>query len=314
MRRFHSQAACVGIALLAGTSWPTRVWADEPPTAVELQEAREQFTRGRQLEDEGKFAEALVLFQRVGHVKMTPQVRFHLALCLEHTGKLADALETFRIAAREASGTAPNVVTEANQHVDALEKRVPTLTVVVVNGSPRDEISLAGRPVTAGSALRVDPGGYTLTLRRDGSVASEERVTLEEGKSVRVELAAAGVGGTAPASIQRTLGWAALGVSAASLVTMGVFIGLRSNRLSQVEAACPTLTDCAPSVAPIASEGATYATLVNVFAGLSGAAAVGGVALLLTAPAPAASAPRAGLRVNPVFAPGVGFLSVEGRF
>ncbi|MDC3960759.1 hypothetical protein [Polyangium jinanense] len=308
----------MGITLLAGTSWPASVWANEPPTAAELKEAREQFTRGRKLEDEGKFAEALALFQSVGQVKMTPQVRFHIALCLEHTGKLVDALETFRIAAREATSTAPNVVAEANQHIDALEKRVPTLTVLVAKGHPGDAISLDGRPVTAGSALRVDPGGYAVTLRRDGAVVSEQRVTLEEGKSLRVELAATpggeGSGPSAPFSLQRTLGWTAVGVSAASLVTMGVFIGLRSDRLSKVEAACPTLTNCDPSVAPIANEGATYATLVNVFAGLSGAAAVAGVALLLTAPAPAPSAPSAGLRLNPVFAPGVGFVSVEGRF
>ncbi|MDI3285530.1 hypothetical protein [Polyangium sp. 15x6] len=303
--------------MLAGTSWPTRVWADEPPTAEELKEARERFTRGRKLEDEGKFAEALALFQEVGQVKMTPQVRFHIALCLEHTGKLVDALETFRLAAREATSTAPNVVAEANQHIDTLEKRVPTLTVLVAKSRPGDAISLDGRPVTAGSALRVDPGEYTLTLKRDGAIASEQRITLEERKSLRVELEATPGGeggGAAPFSLQRTLGWTAVGVSAASLVTMGVFIGLRGDRLSKVEAACPTLTNCDPSVAPIANEGATYATLVNVFAGLSGAAAVAGVVLLFTAPAPAASAPRAGVRLNPVFAPGVGFLSVEGRF
>jgi hypothetical protein len=248
---------------------------------------------------------------------MTPQVRFHIALCLEHTSKLADALETFRLAAREAGSAAPNVVTEANEHIDALEKRVPTLTVMVTKASAGDEITLDGRPVTAGSALRVDPGAYTLTLRRSGAVAREERVTLEEGKSLRIDLAApatGGGGGPAPSSIQRTIGWSALGLSAASLVTMGVFIGLRADRLSKVEAICPTLSGCDPSVEPLASEGATYATLVNVFAGLSGAAAITGVALLLTAPAPPASAPRAGLRLHPVLAPGVGFVSVEGRF
>ncbi|MRG91218.1 hypothetical protein [Polyangium spumosum] len=301
--------------MLAGTVGPAHALASGPPTAAELKEAREQFTRGRQLEDEGKFAEALALFQRVGQVKMTPQVRFHIALCLEHTGKLADALETFRLAAREAKPTAPTVVTEANEHIEALEKRVPTLTVVVTDGSPGDVITLEGRPVTAGSANRVDPGAYTLVLRRDGEVTREQHVTVEEGQTLRVELATtADVGKPrpGPSSTQRTLGFAALGLSAASLVTMGVFIGLRADRLSDVEAACPTLTGCDRSVAPLAEEGATYATLVNVFAGLSGAAAAAGVALLLTAPA--TSTPSAGLRLQPVLAPGVGFVSIEGRF
>jgi len=308
----------VGIAWLAGTVRPTSALANEPPTAAELKEAREQFTEGRKLEDEGKFTDALTRFQRVGQVKMTPQVRFHIALCLEHTGKLADALETFRLAAREAGSAAPTVVAEANQHIDTLERRVPTLTVVVAKASPGDAITLEGRPVTAGSALRVDPGAYTLTLRRGDVVATERRVTLDEGQNLRVELAAGeepvGGGKPAPSSTQRTIGFVTLGFSAASLATMGVFIGLRAERLAKVEELCPTLMGCDRSVEPIARDGATYATLVNVFAGLSGAAAVTGVALLLTAPAPAASAPRASLRLHPVLAPGVGFVSIEGRF
>ncbi len=304
----------MGVALLTGTVRTTSVLANGSPTAVELNEAREQFTRGRQLEDEGKFSEALALFQRVGQVKMTPQVRFHIALCLTHTGKLTDALETFRQAAREAGSGAPNVVTESNQHIRTLEQRVPTLTVVVAKGAPGDELTLDGRTITAGGALRVDPGTYNVTLRRNGAVAGEQNVTLEEGKTLRVELTATG-GDVAPSpSRQRTIGWLTLGFSAASLVTMGVFIGLRAGRITALEAVCPTLTRCDPAARPIANEGATYATLVNVFAGLSGAAAVTGVALLLTAPEPAASAPKARLRVRPTFAPGVAFISVEGRF
>ena len=33
---------------------------------------------------------------------MTPQVRFHIALCMENVGMLTQALEGFQLAAREA--------------------------------------------------------------------------------------------------------------------------------------------------------------------------------------------------------------------
>ena len=90
-------AVVLAVTLVAAPGAP----AD--PTPAELAEAREWFAKARRLEDTGQWSEALELLQRVAAVKTTPQVRFHIALCMENVGLLTQALEGFQRAAREAS-------------------------------------------------------------------------------------------------------------------------------------------------------------------------------------------------------------------
>jgi hypothetical protein len=303
------------VALAIGTTWPAPALAESQPTEAQLQQAREEFARGRKLEDEDRWSEALPLFERVAAVKMTPQVRFHIALCMEKTGKLESAREGFEQAAREGKPTAPNVVIEANQHLAALLKRIPTVTVTVAKAAPGDEVLLDGKTIAMGEAVAVDPGSHTLSLRRDGEEVATERVDVAEGEPQRFELKVSAQG-AGPGRTQRVLGWTALGVGAASAVGMGVFIALRAGALSELDAACPNHTGCDPSVGPIVSRGKTHSTLVNVFAGVSGVALVGGVVLLLTAPsaAPRAPAQTGRIRLVPGVGPGGAFVSLEGSF
>ncbi len=332
MHRFRRHVVLALGAVAIGTTWPALASAGPVPTQAQLQQARQDFAAGRKLEEEGRWSEALPLFERVGEVKMTPQVRFHIALCLEMTGKLTRAREEFALAAREAKPSAPNVVVEAGQHLGALEKRIPTLTVAVTRPAPGDEVLLDGKTIAIAEPVPADPGSHTLELRREGAVVASESVSLDEGKPRKIELGVApasapvgpvGPGGPAvtdpdPGHTQRILGWTALGVGVASAVGMGVFIALRSDALAELDAACPTYNGCDPSVEPIVSRGRTNATLVNVFAGVSGAAVIGGVVLLLTAPsAPARATPAAttgALRFTPQVGPSGAFLSLEGSF
>src|SRR5262249_8394659 len=52
-----------------------------------LERLRQVFNEGRQLEEKDHWAEALDKFKEVATTKMTPQVRFHIALCEEKLGK-----------------------------------------------------------------------------------------------------------------------------------------------------------------------------------------------------------------------------------
>jgi hypothetical protein len=330
LHRLRRHVVHAVVAFAIGTTWPALALAQGQPTQAQLQQAREDFAAGRKLEEQGRWSEALPLFERVGSVKMTPQVRFHIALCLEMTGKLTRARAGFEQAAREAKPTAPNVVVEAGQHIDALGARIPTLTVAVAKPAAGDEVLLDGKAIAVGEPLPVDPGSHTLELRRGGEVVATERVELAEGKPRRIELSVplAGSGPVGPVGpvvagpeagrTQRILGWTALGVGAASAVGMGVFIALRADALADLDAACPTHNGCdPPSVQPIVRRGQTHSTLVNVFAVVSGAAVIGGAALLLTAPRPPVrgAPPQTGsIRLVPQVGPGGAFVSLEGSF
>jgi thioredoxin-like negative regulator of GroEL len=124
MRR-RSIPACIAIISAIMFVFPDRAWATDALSAAQLNEARERFSQGRKLEDAGRFEEALVAFRQVARVKTTPQVRFHIALCLMHTNQPVAALEEFHTAIFEAGTTAPNVVAEAKQHIATLSDTTP---------------------------------------------------------------------------------------------------------------------------------------------------------------------------------------------
>lgn len=315
----------------------------DPPTEAELQQAREQFALGRKLEDEGRFLEALGIFQEIGEVKMTPQVRFHIALCLEKTGHLVEALETFKLATSEAASSSKTVVKEADEHVADLEKRIPKLVVSISGGLLGDELTLDGRTLTPPTDLAVDPGPHTLAILRDGKIIRTQSITLEEGKSLQMELAPPAppapvptqppppppplaveqpakqqVGHVEPSvgRLQRMFGWSVLGLSAASAVGLGISAGLRADRLSALMEACPTLTNCGRNVEPIERDGHSYATMVNVFGITTGVTVITGGLLLLLAPSAARESQRAGLeiRVDSTLGFDNAYVTMRGRF
>ncbi|APR80136.1 Hypothetical protein A7982_05483 [Minicystis rosea] len=283
----------VTVAFFALAGGPAVARAD---AATDLSLARERFTTARKLEDAGRWAEALTLLQRVAEVKMTPQVRFHIALCMENVGLWTQALDGYALAASEAGASAPEVVKEANEHQRKLEASVPTITMHIEGAAHGDHVTIDRRRVSADerTPIRVDPGAHTAEVRRDGSVVAREIFVLEpKGGTRRIDVRVGSVApgveapleGTATSgSAQRIAGWSVLGVGAASAVAAGVFIGLRAGALSRLKDQCPTFPQCGAAVAPIVTEGKVDAALVNVFGVLGGAAVVTGVTLLLTAP------------------------------
>ncbi|MFT3768938.1 MAG: hypothetical protein QM820_26150 [Minicystis sp.] len=301
------------VAFTAMVWSPTDACAGGTPTDAELAQARERFAAGRKLEDGGHWAEALTQFQRVAEVKMTPQVRFHIALCMENVGLWTQALDGYAQAVSEAGAGAPEVVKEANEHARKLEALVPTLSLRVQSPAPNDELYLDRRRIPIDDhplPVRVDPGPHTAELQRGGAVVAREIFVLEPKGSRRVELKVGSITPSAevpsapsgqplaPATpdppvegrAQRIVGWSAIGLGAASAVVMGVFIGMHASAKSRLEEQCPGLTQCAPAVASIVSEGKRDAALVNVFGILGGVATITGVTLLLSAPSPAAPA------------------------
>lgn len=289
------------------------------PTEAEISQARERFAAARKLEDAGRWAEALALLQRVAEVKMTPQVRFHVALAMENVGLWTQALDGYARAAGEAGVSAPEVVKEANEHLHTLEQTIPTVSLRVEGAARGDQLLLDRRllPLDEGTlSLRADPGPHIAEIRRGGTVLAREYFALEARGTRRVALHVGSIApepnepakgmepGPEPTSVppaapsspaapapgagdvQRAVGWTSIGVGATSLILTGVFLGLRAGALNRLTAACPALTHCPTSVSSIVSDGKTEAALVNVFAVLGGVAAASGVALLLAAPRP----------------------------
>jgi hypothetical protein len=298
---------------------PVHARAAEAPTAAELNEARERFAEARKLEEAGQFPAALALFQQVAKVKMTPQVRFHIALCLMHTDKPVDALTNFRTAIQEAGSSSPNVVNEAKQHIATLEKQVAIVTVHVHPEAPTPKVLLDERIVPAREPFEAEPGPHRLRFQLAGQTVDERSLNLQKGTRIEVEFTGPrSSDGEARGSTSggRIASFVAFGIAGASAIGVGTFAFLRADRLATVEASCPMLTGCSRTLEPIVREGKSYASAVNVLIGVGAAATVAGVILFVASPSSSGSRPTQGMnfRVVPVLGRGTGFVVLEGQY
>jgi hypothetical protein len=301
-----------------------------PPAAAQqgggLAQLRQVFAEGRQLEDRGHWAEALDKFKEVAGVKMTPQVRFHIALCEENLGKLASARRGFELAeaeATQAGSSAVEVPPAARQHAEALRARVAHLRVEAKGELVTSKILLDDTPLAdkeLGTSLEVDPGTHLVELRdAAGKTIFRKEVTLAEKGSEKVEAPTddhdvapppgKDVPTTSPpsSSPSRAPAFAVGAVGLATLAASGVFFGLRASNIATIMQGCKGATGytgCAPSDQYLVSQGKTYTVVADALVGV-GALGVGVGAILFFAltpkkqPTAGAPPPAASLRVVP---------------
>ncbi len=152
--------------------------------AEAIAEARGNFQRAIELEHAGSWGEALKLFRRVGSVKMTPQVRYHIATCEENLDHLVVALSGYELALQQGEGMHPDFLAEVQGSIDDLKARIPKLVVERGEGAEAATIELDGISVShssIGSEMPLDPGPHTLTAVAPGFEDYRQTVTVAEG-------------------------------------------------------------------------------------------------------------------------------------
>src|SRR3978361_2048802 len=100
----YLMAACLRLSVLAVPVLAVTLPAHSAyaQDKKELSKARAQFQRAIELEQAGNYTTALETFRSVGEVRMTPQVRFHIATCEEKLGRLVTALGGYQLAFADA--------------------------------------------------------------------------------------------------------------------------------------------------------------------------------------------------------------------
>jgi hypothetical protein len=168
--------------------------AQNEATPEALAAARALFTEGIELEKAGQWEEALAKFEKVAAVKMTPQVRFHIALCHEHLGRLVDAVNGFELAeqeARAAGQRARDVLENAPKRAAALRDRVAHV-VLHVDGQVRtSKIYIDSKEVALAlvdTSIPVDPGDHVIEVRRDSEVTFTEELSFDEAQTRELNL------------------------------------------------------------------------------------------------------------------------------
>jgi hypothetical protein len=185
-RRVGSVVAALAGLALAGPS------AHAAPGDVEVRAARQLFVDAERDEDGGRWADALVKLRRVAQVRLTAGIHYHVALCEEHLGQLAAALDDYTSADGQARAeSAQDVLLLVGKRIADLGPRVPRLTIRIVPDVADATVTLDGAkllPAVFGTALPVDPGEHHIEATGPGRPATSRSVTLHERDVTVVDL------------------------------------------------------------------------------------------------------------------------------
>jgi hypothetical protein len=196
-----ARARAVAVAGVVATSLVSvsRVAVAAPsgaPSATDLAAARALFAQGSADEQAGRWADALDKMRRASTVKMTPGLRFHIALCEEKLGHLVAALEGYT-AAQDAARAENNreVLKLASEPLLALKLRMPTVLVDVplkfLMGPARAEVSIDGvtlAPESFGKPTPVDVGTHTIQARARGQTPYAVTITVVERQAATLAI------------------------------------------------------------------------------------------------------------------------------
>jgi hypothetical protein len=173
--------------------------ADAAPSAESGAMALQRFEEGRAAFEAGKYEAALVAFRASLELQPSPNSRLYIGRCLRALGKTASAFTSLRLAAREAqdrlvaSGEKRYVATRdaANQEAAELEAKVPHATIAVPSDVPSDfRVTLDGEDLPRsswGAAVPLDPGAHVVAASGHRVAPFEERFTMKDGDTRRVD-------------------------------------------------------------------------------------------------------------------------------
>lgn len=178
-------ASVGGSTLMGSASWggSELAYAQETDPLIE---ARSKFQRAIELEQASNYAGALKLFREVGAVKMTPQVRYHIAACEENLGQLVAALGGYELAMSTGEQMPAEFIAEVQTSIDELKARIPKLIIERGEGAEAATIELDGVALgqaSIGVEVPLNPGPHSVIAQAPGYQDFQETVTVVEGST-----------------------------------------------------------------------------------------------------------------------------------
>lgn len=325
-----SRAAVAGVVASALVGLSSAALA--APTEADRAAAEALFKTARQLVGDGDYAAGCPKFEASFALFPSASTLLNIAKCHEHEGKLATAWKDYSQALalnRDTRGAErqQQLAAIAEEGMRALEPRLPRLRIVVTGAPPdvrvlRDKVQIPAPAL--GEALPVDPGQHEIRVSAPGRVTETRTVTLEEGKTVTVEIALKEAPKASPAAAEGGVPTWVWVTGGAGLALTGASVYFLIDDLAAIDALrenCPTqggVTTCAPGY-DYESDNARKNRSLALFLGLGGAGAVAlGAAVvgLVTAPSSPAPASQTGLRVraSPWVGPSGGGAAISGVF
>jgi hypothetical protein len=172
--------------------------------------ARSLATEGSKAFNEGRFKDAVDMFQRAETLVHAPPHLLYLARSHAKLGQVVAAREAYlKILREQLPANAPSVFkdakTAAEQEIRDVEPRIAKLTIQVqgAEGAGDLNVLLDGTPVESvllGVARPIDPGAHTVEASATGFRANPQTVKLGDGESKSVLVAMSPAPGAAPPS------------------------------------------------------------------------------------------------------------------
>ncbi|MGK4002336.1 hypothetical protein WMF31_06920 [Sorangium sp. So ce1036] len=167
--------------------------ASPPRRASRRWPARALFIEGAERARQGRWEEARALYARSFAIKPAPNTRYSLGVAQKETGRIADALASFRaFLAQPATPTTAPYAGPARQAIAALERHVGRATISVTPGHVGGlTLAVDGEPPRAASdrAVELDPGAHESVARAPGFRDAAVQFSIDAGRSIEVRIA-----------------------------------------------------------------------------------------------------------------------------
>jgi hypothetical protein len=169
--------------------------AAEKDQKKKQEEAVRLYKEGKKLFDEGKFEEALALFQQADTTLPGAAPKLKIAECYDKLNKVPEAIAAYKAFLDSDPGEKFAAhIDPVKQRVEALEATLPsTITITVAPADAKNvSVSVDGAKLV-GNKTEVPAGEHTIVVTADGFEPKTEVVTLKgnETREVTVTLAAA---------------------------------------------------------------------------------------------------------------------------
>lgn len=156
--------------------------------ADDADQARRAFEDGTELEKRGDYAGALERFKASATLRATPGNRFHVAYCLEMTGKLGAAVVEYEaVVALARQQKKADILAAAAPRLEALRPRLAKLTLHATL-PPGGEVLVDGEPVDPAATLTLDPGKHVVTADAPDHASFKKNIDLAAGGSTTVDV------------------------------------------------------------------------------------------------------------------------------
>jgi hypothetical protein len=196
--------------------------AQTPQPADDVTRARELFLEGAKLAQDGSWDAARDRFERSLKIKRAALTLYNLGIAQQETGRLVDALESFRaFLAQPVEPATQAYVAPVREVVTKLEARVVRVELDVKPAGLRDvALRVDGREARAASGQWVlDPGPHEIVAAAPGHGEVRQKAVLPEGGHTTLAINFV-LAPSPPAPIGTTLP-AALGISGLVLFAGG---------------------------------------------------------------------------------------------